>query len=101
MTDFQSQLEALINEAAKTEASEREKILRNSTVKNYNNDFEYTANYFGRYGGFKSGCEFLMPMIESLIETRNNYIKVYEFSDTSRLESRHNKDLLNLLRENK
>lgn len=49
---------------------------------------------------FKQGCEFLMPIIDDLIKTRDNYI-FYRNEDRDRreqLKQRHDKELLNILK---
>lgn len=58
---------------------------------------KYQVNYSYEQA-FHDGCEFLIPLIETLIETRNNYIATCEYSDNSRLQNIHDKSLLNLLR---
>lgn len=48
---------------------------------------------------FKQGCEFLMPVIESLTEIRNNYVNfrgLYERAPE--LIIQNDKDLLNILK---
>ena len=93
MIDFKSQLQALVDQAARTQASDREQILRNSVVKHYSNDFEYTANYFGRIGGFKAGCDFLMPVLMRAIEQRDHKRDCGVY-----YPDEHNKELLNVLK---
>jgi len=75
MSDFKSQLEAFVNEAA---------------VQNWNkNDLDSKA--------FKQGCEFLIPVLMRAIEQRHD--AYFETDSTyTQLESSFNKDLLNILK---
>lgn len=88
MTDFQKQLQEIIDQAAK------------KTVKEFNNIDEDEVSEFGTdIYMFKQGCEFLMPVIESLIEIRNNYVNfrgLYERAPE--LIIKNDKDLLNILK---
>lgn len=79
---FKTELQKLIDDAA-------EKHIKESVYNVIDGKF-----------GFKAGCEFLIPLIEVLIKTRDNYI-FYRNEDKSRREAlmkRNDKDLLNLLR---
>lgn len=82
---FKTKLQNLINDAA-------EKHIKESVY-----------NVIDGKSGFNAGCDFLMPLIESLIVTRDNYVRDSEtvYSDMSKIIENHDKELLNLLRGEK
>lgn len=81
MSDFKTQLEALVNEAAK----------------------EYQADNnrqkFGPANSFKQGCDFLMPVLMKAIEQRNSYADECNNEHSDSYESDlDDKELLNILK---
>lgn len=83
--DFKSQLEAFVNEAA-------EKSVNRNMLELHEAD--------ARVRHFKQGCEFLMPLIDELIEIRNSYVEHCAHGPyrTGILIEKNNKDLLNILK---
>lgn len=86
---FKQQLQELIDQAA-------EKYVFETNGHKWSNNNDECGDNFG---SFKQGCEFLMPVIESLIEIRNNYVNfrgLYERAPE--LIIQNDKDLLNILK---
>lgn len=84
--DFKTKLQELINAAAK----------------NYDNKFIEEGNFkdsFHCATSFKQGAQLLMPLIESLIEIRNDYIDYRCGYPDLELKTESDKDLLNLLKD--
>ena len=82
---FKTELQELIDDAA-------EKYAPMDPNDGHTSALEQTA--------FRAGCEFLIPLIESLIVTRDNFVKdrETEYSDMVKLIENHDRALLNLLR---
>lgn len=79
MSDFKSQLEALIIEAA-------EKYSEKGLIGDWS-----------MQGNFKQGCDFLIPVLMKAIEQRHD--AYFETDSTyTQLESSFNKELLNILK---
>ncbi len=89
--EFKTELQKLIDKAAEKAANEHFPPIHPA--------FEGTENQIFDMG-FSYGCEFLIPLIESLIKTRYNYLKYREttYSDMNKIIENHDMALLNLLR---
>lgn len=77
---FKTELQKLIDDAA-------EKHIKESVYNVIDGKF-----------GFKAGCEFLIPLIESLVNIRDNYVDYRSGFPNTDLKNQSDKDLLNLLR---
>ena len=98
---FKQELQKLIDDAAEKYGLEVLPVFMHSSIRWIRPKDDEDVHLNDRQkiiANFKAGCEFLIPMIESLLVTRNNYIAATEYSDNHRLQNIHNKALLNLLR---
>lgn len=82
MSDFKSQLDALVNEAAEKSVNRNMLELREADA---------------RVRHFKQGCDLLIPVLMKAIEQRHD--AYFETDSTyTQLESSFNKELLNILK---